>query len=351
MSKFKVGDKVRIKGDWYPNQMYGELLTIPQMTAYKEDIDVITRIVDDDVYTLSKIPYCWAECLLEPVPKTDTYSEIFGISKTIIKCKTANSEECNEQHSEDDISQIGRELYPEEKEYFDKMTNYEKFDNTLKYFTKRLLTDVFKLETDLNKNKEKIDMEERTIYASSAYYAKDYHCINLNDDKIYLAFSIGKKTYTKQEVAKIFKSFEEGRLFPDITDYKYNPDTATTTISWSDNTETTVTAETPETADQYQGFVTAVAKKAMGNTSRFNNQYYKWAVKKPIKDAENEAKRIAEEEEHKRIESKRKAKKEKWLIHKEAIRIKREYEERLRTEKAKKLANEKYGVPIDDSEK
>ena len=47
------------------------------------------------------------------------------------------------------------------------------------------------------------------------------------------------------------------------------------------------------------------------------------------------------ETEEKRIAEKRKAKREKWLIRREAIRIKREYE-------ARKLANEKSGVQLDE---
>ena len=127
---------------------------------------------------------------------------------------------------------------------------------------------------------------------------------------------------------------------PEIINYTYNSETGKTTIKWSDKTETTVVSENPETADQYTGFVTAIAKRATGNTSHINNLFDKWAIKKPIKDKIAEEKRIAEEIENKRIADKRRAKREKWLIRREAIRIKREYE-------ARKLANEKYGVPMD----
>lgn len=127
---------------------------------------------------------------------------------------------------------------------------------------------------------------------------------------------------------------------PEIINYTYDSETGKTTIKWSDKTETIVTSENPDTADQYTGFVTAIAKRATGNTSHINNLFDKWAIKKPIKDKIAEEKRIAEEIENKRITDKHKAKREKWLIRREAIRIKREYE-------ARKLANEKYGVPMD----
>ena len=127
---------------------------------------------------------------------------------------------------------------------------------------------------------------------------------------------------------------------PEIVNYTYDFETGKTTIKWSDKTETTVVSENPDTADQYTGFVTAIAKRATGNTSHINNLFDKWAIKKPIKDKIAEEKRIAEDIENKRIADKRKTKREKWLIRREAIRIKREYE-------ARKLANEKYGVPMD----
>lgn len=130
---------------------------------------------------------------------------------------------------------------------------------------------------------------------------------------------------------------------PEIINYTYNSETGKTTIKWSDKTETTVVSENPETADQYTGFVTAIAKRATGNTSHINNLFDKWAIKKPIKDKIAEEKRIAEEIENKRIADKHREKREKWLIRREAIRIKREYE-------ARKLANKKYGVPIDNED-
>ena len=131
------------------------------------------------------------------------------------------------------------------------------------------------------------------------------------------------------------------KLMPEIVNYTYNSETGTTKIKWSDKTETTVYAEIGTVPDQFTGFVVAYAKKAAGNTSRINNLFEKWAIKKPIKDKIAEEKRIAQETEEERIAEKRKAKREKWLIRREALRIKREYE-------ARKLANEKYGVPMNE---
>ena len=110
---------------------------------------------------------------------------------------------------------------------------------------------------------------------------------------------------------------------PEIANYTYDKTTGMTKIKWSDKTETTVYTEIGTVPDQFTGFVVAYAKKAAGNTSRINNLFEKWAIKKPIKDKIAEEKRIAQETEEKRIAEKRKIKREKWLIRKEALRIKR----------------------------
>lgn len=136
---------------------------------------------------------------------------------------------------------------------------------------------------------------------------------------------------------------------PTITDYTYNPDTATTTITWSDNTTTTVTAEDPSTADQYTGFMTAYAKKAAGNTSRIQALYER-AIKLPEKKALAEQKAKEKEEEQKKIREKQKARKRRQRIRREARRRKEEYEKSLIREEAKRLAEKEYGVPYDNND-
>lgn len=129
---------------------------------------------------------------------------------------------------------------------------------------------------------------------------------------------------------------------PNIISHKYLEKSGTTIIEWSDGTKTSVTAENPETADKYVGFEMAIAKKAMGNNNKFNNLADYWLVKKPKKDAAIKAKLDAEAAEKKRIEENHRIKIQKYLVHKEALRLKREYE-------AKRLASEKYGVPFDNA--
>lgn len=132
----------------------------------------------------------------------------------------------------------------------------------------------------------------------------------------------------------------ENNKMPDIINYTYNETTAVTTIKWSDGTKTTVRAEDPSTANGYTGFVAAYAKKAAGNNNTINKLYDEWAVKKPAREMKAQIKANAAALEEQRIAKKRKAKKEQYLIRKRAAEINKEYE-------AKKLAHEKYGVPMD----
>ena len=127
---------------------------------------------------------------------------------------------------------------------------------------------------------------------------------------------------------------------PKIKEHTYIKNTGVTILEWSDGTKTVARAENPDTADEYVGFMMAIAKKAMGNDNTASNLADYWLVKKPERDARATWEKEAREAEQKRIEKKHKEKREKYLIKKEALRLKREYE-------AKKLAAEKYGIPMD----
>lgn len=143
----------------------------------------------------------------------------------------------------------------------------------------------------------------------------------------------------KRSEMMLFENFNIN--MPDIVDYNYNEDTTVTTIWWSDGTNTKVRAEYRDTASQHEGFKSACAKKAFGNDNMSNKLYDKWVVKEPVKKQKAQIKANEKLLEEQRIAEKRKAKKEKWLIRKRAVEINREYE-------AKKLAHEKYGVPLDE---
>lgn len=152
------------------------------------------------------------------------------------------------------------------------------------------------------------------------------------------SFSIAAGNVFKNITSKINRM--ENNKMPAIINYTYDETTAVTIIEWSDGTKTTVRAENPDTADPHTGFVTAYAKKAAGNNNMINKLYDEWAIKKPAREIKAQIKANAAALEKQRIAKKRKAKKEQYLIRKRAAEINKEYE-------AKKLAHEKYGVPID----
>ena len=128
---------------------------------------------------------------------------------------------------------------------------------------------------------------------------------------------------------------------PNITNYTYTPHIGLTTIEWSDGTKTTVRAEDPAKADQYTGFVTAYAKKAAGNTNNINNLFDEWAIERPKRETKRMCDEMVARIEAQKKQERDNKKREKRLIRREALRLKREYE-------AKKLAKEKYGVPVDE---
>lgn len=141
----------------------------------------------------------------------------------------------------------------------------------------------------------------------------------------------------------IFKaSYAMGtKAVPNIIDYSYNEEVGLTTIKWSDGTKTIARAENPKKADKFTGFMTAYAKKAAGNNNTINDLFDEWVIEKPKKDAVIKAKNEKRKNEVKAREERARRKREKYLIRKEALKIKRDYE-------AKKLAKEKYGIPMDE---
>lgn len=131
-----------------------------------------------------------------------------------------------------------------------------------------------------------------------------------------------------------------------IADYEYTKDenngVAITTIRWH-NGDTTTCRAPLDKADQYTGFMIAVAKYAMGNKNEATNTADYWINKRPVQLAKFREKVKAEEAEIKRITDKRRKRREQYRLRLAAIRRKEAYE-------AAKLANEKYGVPLNFKE-
>ena len=191
-----------------------------------------------------------------------------------------------------------------------------------------------------NKNKSQIRWDDELI----AYYS---YC-RPQYDSIYFDIPssselIKRNDYIREQFSRLKneKRNDNNMRMPEISNYTYNDKIGLTTIEWCDGTKTIVRAENPDKADQFTGFMTAYAKKAAGNSNAINDLFDKWVIEKPKKEAELKAKKDRIIAENKAKEERDKKKREKHLIRREALRIKREYE-------AKKLAHEKYNIPMDE---
>lgn len=134
-----------------------------------------------------------------------------------------------------------------------------------------------------------------------------------------------------------------------IVNYKYDEKTATTTIWWSDKSQTSVTADNVSEATPFEGFCAACAKKLFGNKSTYLNQFDKWTVKIPARQKAEAEKKAAEDKAREEARAKRAAKKAERKAKRDIeIRAKQladEYYAQEIEDEAEKIAHEKYGVP------
>lgn len=151
------------------------------------------------------------------------------------------------------------------------------------------------------------------------------------------------KNYNKRKDIKMFNSNPHN----EIVDYKYEPickyddkgnktTYMKTTLCFRDGSETSVLAPA-EKADQYYGFYACYAKHLAGNKVNDEAEYWIEILPKKL-----ETERKAEEDalaEEQRIIERDKKRREKKRVRMEAIRRKEAYD-------AAKLAEEKYGVPM-----
>ena len=147
----------------------------------------------------------------------------------------------------------------------------------------------------------------------------------------------------KRKDTKMFNSNPHN----EIVDYKYEPiykyddkgnktTYMKTTLCFRDGSETSVLAPA-EKADQYYGFYVCYAKHLAGNKVNDEAEYWiEILPKKFEKERQAEEYALAEEQ---RIAERDKKRREKKRVRMEAIRRKEAYD-------AAKLAEEKYGVPM-----
>lgn len=151
------------------------------------------------------------------------------------------------------------------------------------------------------------------------------------------------KNYNRRKDTKMFNSNPHN----EIVDYKYEPiykyddkgnkiTYMKTTLCFRDGSETSVLA-LAEKADQYYGFYACYAKHLAGNKVNGEAEYWiEILPKKFEKERKAEEDALAEEQ---RIIERDKKRREKKRVRMEAIRRKEAYD-------AAKMANEKYGVPM-----
>ena len=151
------------------------------------------------------------------------------------------------------------------------------------------------------------------------------------------------KNYNKRKDTKMFNSNPHN----EIVDYKYEPiykydekgnktTYMKTTLCFRDGSETSVLAPA-EKADQYYGFYACYAKHLAGNKVNDEAEYWIEVLPKKFeKERKAEEDALAEEQ---RIIERDKKRREKKRVRMEAIRRKEAYD-------AAKLAEEKYGVPM-----
>ena len=111
-------------------------------------------------------------------------------------------------------------------------------------------------------------------------FCKD-HIIDLNSERLDLSsyISIRWEEWVKANTFKFFSPipWDPARL-PEIKKVIYNK--PATIIFWSDHTKTVVQCQEGDYYDPEKGLVMAIAKKALGNTSRkLNDVLHKWEKK------------------------------------------------------------------------
>lgn len=156
---------------------------------------------------------------------------------------------------------------------------------------------------------------------------------------------------TLQKTEELYIPYRATFCMPKISDYSYTKvqainksnntryDAMETAITFVNGDKVTVSCPIEE-ANQYTGFYTAIAKYAMGNSNKVNNEADYWINKLPKQKAKTEEKTRRLKEQAKNIKRKKERRLQKEREDMEAKRLADKY-------KIKLIANKKYGVPLD----
>lgn len=156
---------------------------------------------------------------------------------------------------------------------------------------------------------------------------------------------------TLQKTEELYTPYRATFCMPKISDYSYTKvqvinksnntryDAMETVITFANGDKVTISCPIEE-ANQYTGFYTAIAKYAMGNSNKVNNEADYWINKFPKQKAKTEEKARRLKEQAKNIKRKKERRLQKEREDMEAKRLADKY-------KIKLIANKKYGVPLD----
>lgn len=156
---------------------------------------------------------------------------------------------------------------------------------------------------------------------------------------------------TLQKTEELYTPYRATFCMPKISDYSYTKvqainksnntryDAMETVITFANGDKVTVSCPIEE-ANQYTGFYTAIAKYAMGNSNKVNNEADYWINKLPKQKAKTKEKARRLKEQAKNIKRKKERRLQKEREDMEAKRLADKY-------KIKLIANKKYGVPLD----
>nr|DAQ65791.1 MAG TPA: Mind bomb SH3 repeat domain [Caudoviricetes sp.] len=90
ITRFKVGDKVRVRKGLKINHWYGNYLYSRFMTTLVDEVDTVTGICgDDNAYLLNHYDIGWTDEMLEPAEKT-----LYNLEKGDIVSFDNNGEKC-----------------------------------------------------------------------------------------------------------------------------------------------------------------------------------------------------------------------------------------------------------------
>jgi hypothetical protein len=201
----------------------------------------------------------------------------------------------------------------------------------------------------IKKNGRKIEVVKMKYLTSKTWF--DYASTSKYESWMAAINPIVNSINTLQKTEELYTPYRATFCMPKISDYSYTKvqainksnntryDAMETVITFANGDKVTVSCPIEE-ANQYTGFYTAIAKYAMGNSNKVNNEADYWINKLPKQKAKTEEKARRLKEQAKNIKRKKERRLKKEREDMEAKRLADKY-------KIKLIANKKYGVPLD----